>query len=129
MPSKSLRQSLCSTPDAVPRARRMVCGLLSEYRLDADELEDSVALAVSEAVGNAVRHAYPDEVGPVEVEAEVDDDDFVVYVRDQGVGVGEGSLDPGLGLGMQIMRQFGRLRVDPRPGGGTQVSLRFRLRG
>ena len=129
MPSNSLRQSLCSTPDAVPRARRLVCDFLNENRPDSDDLEQSVALAVSEAVGNAVRHAYPDEVGPVEVEAEVDDDDFVVYVRDEGVGVGEGSEDPGLGLGMHIMRQFGRLRLAARPGGGTEVSLRFRLRG
>ena len=129
MPSSSLRQSLNATPDAVPRARRLVCDFLNENHPDSDDLEHSVALAVSEAVGNAVRHAYPGEAGPVEVEASVDDADLVVYVRDQGVGVAEGSEDPGLGLGMMIMRQFGRLRIDPRPGGGTQVSLRFRLRG
>jgi len=117
-----------ATRDAVPQARRIVCDFVHENCPGSDGLVDPVALAVSEAVGNAVRHAYPGSTGPVEVEAELDDADVVVYVRDEGVGVGGRSGDPGLGLGMQIMARLGRVRIDRRPEGGTQVSLRFRLR-
>src|SRR5947209_4200386 len=126
MPSNSLRQRLSATPDAVPRARRMLCEFVRETCPDAPEIADPVALTVSEAVGNVVRHAYPGGTGPVEVEAALEEPDLVVYVRDEGVGVDGTSRTPGLGLGMTIMRQLGRLRVDRRPEGGTQVALRFR---
>ena len=126
MPSNNLRQLLSSTPDAVPRARRMLCEFVRENCPESPDIADPVALTVSEAVGNAVRHAYPGGAGPVELEAEVADPDLVVYVRDQGVGVSGNPRDPGLGLGMTIMRQLGRLRIDRRPQGGTQVALRFR---
>jgi anti-sigma regulatory factor (Ser/Thr protein kinase) len=127
MPSNSLRQCLCATPDAVPLARQALCEFVREHCSEAPDIADPVALTVSEAVGNAVRHAYPGrQDGPVEVEAEVEDDDLVVYVRDQGVGIENRSADPGLGLGMVIMRQLARFAIAARPGGGTQVSLRFR---
>jgi len=93
---------------------------------DSSEIADPVALTVSEAVGNAVRHAYPGGTGMVEVEATMVEPDLVVYVRDNGVGVGGRSGDPGLGLGVPIMRHLARLRITRRPGGGTQVALRFR---
>jgi anti-sigma regulatory factor (Ser/Thr protein kinase) len=126
MPSNSLRQSLCATPDAVPEARRMLRDFVQENCPESADLADPVALTVSEAVGNAVRHAYPGGTGPVEVEAEMDEPDLVVYVRDEGIGVGGPSGNPGLGLGMPIMRRLARLRIERRPGGGTQVALRFR---
>jgi len=104
----------------------MLCEFVRETCPDAPEIADPVALTVSEAVGNVVRHAYPGGTGPVEVEAALEEPDLVVYVRDEGVGVDGTSRTPGLGLGMTIMRQLGRLRVDRRPEGGTQVALRFR---
>lgn len=126
MPANSLRQLLRSTPDAVPRARHVLGDFVQEQCPGSPEIAEPVALAVSEAVGNAVRHAYPGGTGPVELEAELQEPDLVIYVRDEGVGVGGISSTPGLGLGMTIMRRMGRLRIDRRPEGGTQVALRFR---
>jgi nitrate/nitrite-specific signal transduction histidine kinase len=104
----------------------MLCAFVQEHCPESSDIADPVALTVSEAVGNAVRHAYPDAPGWVEVEAQLEEPDLVVYVRDEGVGVGESSDDPGLGLGMLIMRRLASLRIERRPGGGTQVALRFR---
>jgi anti-sigma regulatory factor (Ser/Thr protein kinase) len=127
MPSNSLRQSLCATPDAVPLARRMVCDFVAENCPDAPQIADPVALTVSEAVGNAVRHAYPDGMtGPVELQADLEAPDLVITILDEGVGMGGQSSDPGLGLGMTIMRSMARLRIEPRPQGGTLAVLRFR---
>ena len=45
-----------------------------------------IALAVTEACANVVRHAYPDGDGEVEVEAALLDGDLVVCVSDAGWG-------------------------------------------
>jgi two-component system, sensor histidine kinase PdtaS len=106
----------------------MLCEFVELHCPDSPEIAHTVALTVSEAVGNAVRHAYPADLeGSVEVEADVEQRELVVYVRDEGVGMRDPSEDPGLGLGMTIMGALGQLRVGPRSDGpGTQVVLRFR---
>ena len=55
-----------------------------------------------------------------------------VTVADNGVGLPEGfDLDSATGLGLQIVRALvvselgGRLRIVPRPGGGTEAGRRY----
>jgi stage II sporulation protein AB (anti-sigma F factor) len=53
---------------------------------------------VSEAVTNAIVHAYPDGApGQVRLEAWLDDELLTVVVADDGVGMSSGRGSPGLG--------------------------------
>jgi serine/threonine-protein kinase RsbW len=96
-----------------------------------DRALGSVAVCISEAITNAVVHAYrhDDRPGRVEVEAELDGDWLWVRVRDQGRGL-EPRLDsPGLGLGLPLIAQLSASSeiVSPEQG-GTEIIMRFDVR-
>jgi len=94
----------------------------------ADEgLAGDVMLAVSEAVTNAVEHAYPDGEGEVELVASLAaDKTLVVTVSDTGGGFGPTSAES-LGAGLMLMGECAdTLKVDEGPGGVT-VRMMFRL--
>lgn len=94
-----------------------------------------VKTAVSEAVTNAVVHAYPDTVGVVTIDAKISDDNRVVIkIRDKGVGIADvkqameplytTSTDERAGLGFAVMQSFSdRVRVRSAVGKGTVVTL------
>ena len=97
----------------------------------SDDTCDAVALAVSEAVTNVVRHAYlGEQPGLVTVKARRDDDThLLVSISDDGRGLVPRPDSPGLGLGIGLMAQMAdefsiTNRHDAR---GTIVSLRFSL--
>ena len=89
----------------------------------------SVALLVTEAMTNAVAHAFPDEGrGTVTVIVAREGDDVVVGIGDDGIGLAPGG--PG-GLGLQLLDGFARQlggRLSRRPGPGTAWTVRFPLR-
>jgi anti-sigma regulatory factor (Ser/Thr protein kinase) len=122
-----LRHTLQASPGAVREARRLVVEFVQRECRGSAEIESAVALTVSEAVGNVVRHAYQDRrAGPVELVAELDGEDTVVVcVRDEGAGLGGRLRQPGLGLGLRIMRAMAETKLEALPDGGCQVSLRF----
>jgi anti-sigma regulatory factor (Ser/Thr protein kinase) len=124
MPFTSVRHVLTARPGAVPEARQLIRSYVEEHCLNAGVIRENVALAVSEAVGNAVRHAYDDDSGRVEIAARHAGDWLEVVVRDWGKGW-QPSSDPGLGLGVPLMRSMGELSVTAPDGGGCRVSLRF----
>ncbi len=74
-----------AVPSSVPQLRRTLDGIIAGRGFD----EASVALAVTEAVTNAVRHAYSGSTGTVTLSAEASPDELVVTVTDEG----HGSLD------------------------------------
>ena len=83
-----------------------------------------VALAVSEAITNAVVHAYRDEsAGPVRVVACAEPRRLVVVVRDHGCGMSPNPGSPGLGLGLSVIgRLAAELNIErPDAGGGTRL--------
>jgi serine/threonine-protein kinase RsbW len=96
-----------------------------------DRALNSIAVCVSEAITNAVMHAYRNMASPgrVDLEAELDGDSLTVRVRDQGHGL-EPRLDsPGLGLGLPLISQFSAASEVVTPErGGTEVVMRFDLR-
>jgi stage II sporulation protein AB (anti-sigma F factor) len=96
-----------------------------------EEACQAVALAVSEALTNAVVHGYADrDPGELIVEAWQDDDGhLVVVVCDEGEGVRPRIDSPGLGLGLSLMAKMAaEVRVTDRPQTpGTMVMLRFSL--
>ena len=87
---------------------------------------DAVRLAVTEAVTNVVRHAYPSGGGAVEVRVDLETAAMVVHVCDHGIGMPlQPRGDPGFGL--QLMDALvTRWSVSPRDP-GTRMSLLFEL--
>jgi two-component system, response regulator RegA len=87
--------------------------------------------ATLECIENAVRHAYPEGGGTIEVEATLDARECLVRVIDQGVGVladhttreHEDGLRPGLARAAGCAEE---LRVLSAPDSGTTAELRFR---
>jgi anti-sigma regulatory factor (Ser/Thr protein kinase) len=117
-------------PTVVGELRRELVGYARSAGASEDVC-DAVALAVSEAVTNVVRHAYVgEEPGPIVAEAHLDGDgQLLVLVSDEGLGLVPRADSPGLGLGLGLMAQMAdeftiSNRHDTR---GTIVSLRFSL--
>ena len=103
-----------------------------------DEIND-IKTAVSEAVTNAIVHAYPDSIGQVVVKVRICPDQVLeVTVRDHGRGIPdiEKARQPMFttggeersGMGFTIMESFmDRLVVRSTPSRGTTVVMRKRL--
>jgi serine/threonine-protein kinase RsbW/stage II sporulation protein AB (anti-sigma F factor) len=88
-----------------------------------------IALAVSEAITNAVVHAYRDsaEVGDVRVVACDGPDELVVVVRDYGDGMMPRADSPGLGLGLPLITTMtDDLQIEAADGAGTLLRMHFR---
>ena len=100
-----------------------------------DEVND-IKTAVSEAVTNAIVHAYPDTLGKVVVKLRILPGQVLeIAVRDWGVGIEDveqartplfttGS-DERSGMGFTIMESFmDTVKVRSKPGKGTTVIMR-----
>lgn len=120
-----LRQRLPATVLAVPQARHTALAALKGAGFTDQPLLDDVALAVSEAVGNVARHAYPDEPGELELAVGTDEQGVVVIVSDEGIGTTEPSDTPGLGLGLPLIKAKTRSWELESGGSGTRVTMRF----
>src|SRR4051812_20542595 len=110
-------------------ARRAAGEFAAGEGADADTLA-AVQLCVSEAVSNAVQHAYreQEEPGPIEVEAHRPNGYLCLYVRDRGCGLAPRRDSPGLGLGLPLIAQTAtRVEVREPADGGTEVIMRFDL--
>ena len=87
-------------------------------------------MAVSEAVTNAVVHAYvgAERPGEVRVLAVVTEDEVVITVSDDGCGMVPRLDSPGLGVGLPfIAHTADALDIDHSDGGGTKLRMTFRL--
>jgi anti-sigma regulatory factor (Ser/Thr protein kinase) len=118
-----------ATPEAVRGLRRAAVEVFRLLGGAASRYGD-VELAVSEAVSNTVRHAYPGRNdGYVELSAWVEDDDlFIIAVRDRGVGAATPSRNPGARLGVALMCHLADAELTQREDGGTETRLAFPLR-
>jgi anti-sigma regulatory factor (Ser/Thr protein kinase) len=110
-------------PDSVTEARQTLARLAAEVGADRDAVE----LAVAEAVGNAVLHAYPEgATGTVRIVARLDSGSLVVVVADDGVGMRPDPASRGLGFGLPLIAQLSSgLEISDRDGGGAELVMRF----
>ncbi len=118
---------LPAVPTSPSAARRAVLDALSGIAVD----RDAVSLVVSEAVTNAVVHAYRDwdHPGRVRVSASLDAEGVDVAVADDGIGMRPRTDSPGIGLGVPLMTDLAD-RVELESGSpGTRVAARFLLMG
>ncbi|MBE6973709.1 MAG: anti-sigma F factor [Ruminococcaceae bacterium] len=119
-------------------ARTVAACFAAQLDPTLDEIND-IKTAVSEAVTNAIVHAYPDTIGKVSMKLRLYQDNSVeIVVRDWGVGIPdvEQARQPmyttggeeRAGMGFTIMESFmDTLRLRSTPGKGTIVTMRRRI--
>lgn len=118
-------------------ARVVAAAFIARLDPTLDELEE-VKVAVSEAVTNAIVHAY-DAGGRIEMEAFSYGNSLVISIRDFGKGIEdiEKAREPLFttkpdeersGLGFTVMESFmDSLNVKSKIGGGTTVTMTKRI--
>jgi serine/threonine-protein kinase RsbW len=88
---------------SVGNARHTVTEWLRGHALADPPLSD-IALVVSEAMTNAVTHAYIGvPPGAIRVRVAVDPDEVMVMIEDDGLGLRPRPDSPGLGFGLATM--------------------------
>ncbi len=129
-----VRLSFPAKADYLLLARLALAGIARDVPMEEELLAD-LKLAVTEACGNAVRHAYPDGVGDVSVCYRVSGETLEVIVEDQGAGIAadahavKPTAAPDSGMGMSIIRTVvDELVVDKGADGrGTVLRMTKRL--
>lgn len=120
-------------------ARASVAAFAAQLDPTIDELGD-IKTAVSEAVTNAVVHAYPEKMGSVYIKLRIVEDDVLeISVKDKGKGIDDikKAMEPlyttggedRSGMGFTIMDSFmDKMKVSSKPGKGTTVTMRRKIR-
>ena len=120
-------------------ARGAVACFAAQLDPTLEELGD-IKTAVSEAVTNAIVHAYPDRLGRIVVKARILEDKVLeISIRDWGRGIPdvERARQPlyttggeeRSGMGFTIMESFmDRLTIRSEENKGTRVTMRRRIR-
>jgi anti-sigma regulatory factor (Ser/Thr protein kinase) len=121
----SIALDLPAMPGKGAQARKAVAELAAAVGAHRAAVE----LAVGEAFGNAVLHAYRDRPpGTISVRAGVDRDELEVTVADDGIGMSPNPQSQGLGFGLPLIARVAhRVEITAATGGGTEVRMRFRL--
>ncbi len=121
-------------------ARSIVAAFASQLDPNVEEISD-IKTAVSEAVTNAIVHAYPDSVGKIYIWAGIYENGmFKVKIKDKGCGIENISqaMEPlfttlggeRAGLGFAVMESFcDKIRVTSKVGKGTTVTLEKVMKG
>lgn len=99
-----------------------------------------IKTVISEAVTNAIVHAYPDCLGLITLRCRIlKDDTLDIVIKDKGKGIEDvekarvpmfttGGADRS-GMGFTIMESFmDRVTVRSAPGKGTRITMRRRIR-
>lgn len=119
-------------------ARVAVACFAAQLDPTLEEVGD-IKTAVSEAVTNAIVHAYPDEIGKIALKARILDGYILeIRIQDWGCGIEDVALakeplfttggEERSGMGFTIMESFmDTMRVSSRPGRGTTVVLRKKI--
>ena len=120
-------------------ARAAVAAFAAQLDPTIDELGD-IKTAVSEAVTNAIVHAYPDKMGTVWIKLRILGDEVLeISVKDKGRGIPDvkRAMEPlyttggedRSGMGFTIMDSFmDKMRVRSSPGKGTAVTMQRRIK-
>ena len=119
-------------------ARMAAAGFAAQLDPTLEELGD-IKTAVSEAVTNAIVHAYPDRLGKVVMRLRLyENNELEVQVKDTGVGIPDVAQartplyttgnEERSGMGFTIMESFmDNLKVKSEVGKGTTVTMRKRI--
>ena len=119
-------------------ARTAIACFATQLDPTLNELED-IKTSISEAVTNAIVHAYPDSIGFIVVRARIYQENLLeMMVKDSGKGIADvdkarqpmfttGGEDRS-GMGFTIMESFmDKLTVRSVPGRGTTIIMKKKL--
>ena len=127
---------------AIPENEAFARMVVSAFLVQANptlSIVSEVRTAVSEAVTNAIVHAYEETSGYVMLRAWIDENDIRLEIEDQGKGIEniEQAMQPfytshteqeRTGMGFALMQSFmDHVRVQSSLGNGTIVFMRKRL--
>lgn len=132
-PKDFINMEFPSLPQNVRFVRSAAAIFASRLDFTLDEI-DEIKVATSEAVSNAVVHAYQGETGPVRVTFSVEDGALIIVVQDEGSGIEDVSwaLEPAnttspeehMGLGLVFINEYmNDVVVQSKVGRGTQVKM------
>lgn len=129
-----VKTTIPARAEFVDLIRLMLYGIASKMKFSFEEIED-MKVAVSEAVNNAVVHAYGGGDGEIDVTFGMADDELTIQVRDRGISFEpDEALEPASlkgktmdeiqsgGLGLYLMQAL-MDRVEWKQEGGTSVTL------
>ena len=115
-------------------ARSVVGAFATQLDPTLEEVAD-IKTAVSEAVTNAIVHAYPKEAGEIIIKASLTGHALIVMIADQGVGIKDirqarqpffstAGDESRSGMGFTVMETFmDEVSVTSAPGQGTVVEM------
>ena len=123
---------LPSDPRTVSLCRHVLRSFLQDLAIDETRLDD-IELAISEAAGNVVRHAYDCPDHPYRVILTSFADRVCLEVSDQGIGFNRADVPaPDTeelgGRGLWLIEQIADVTtISTLPGGGCRLEAEFRL--
>jgi anti-sigma regulatory factor (Ser/Thr protein kinase) len=128
-PGEVLSTSYPAVPEAVPLARTAVAAVAEASGVAGEQLEE-IRLATSEAITNAVVHAYQGgSAGRFHVTVAIAAGELWVLIGDDGRGLHAGNTSRGLGIGLSLISGLSDdFSIVTRATGGTEVQMRFDIR-
>ena len=124
MSAARIKMRVPATADQLAPMRAAVGTFVAAYWPAADRDLGDIALALTEACTNVIRHAYPDGDGEMTITCRIDDGDLALDISDQGTGIHPPGPNHGLGLGLPLMHRLADAKLSSN-GSGTHISLRF----
>jgi len=126
-----MRQLRHVTSEAVPDCVRPLRDMVGSAAGDAGASDTEISLiklCVSEAIANAVKHAYPHgESGPVDVAVECEGGEFLVTVADHGQSRRKKRSGPRGGFGLAFVERLANGCTFRATSTGTTVEMSFVL--
>ena len=115
-----------ASEDSLPVVRQALRSLGETVEADLEALEDA-ELAVTEAMANAVEHAYDQEGGIVRVTLDPSESSLTVVVSDNGQGMPDDPVQrEDRGYGLSMIEAIAE-RVEVRGTDGTDVEMTFAM--
>ena len=113
--------------ESVPTVRHAVIDALTAAGFTNGDLRFRVSLAVTEATGNTVLHAYPEDAqGHIDVlVAHTARGAVLITITDQGGGMDARISPPGIGHGLALMRTHSTNLGIKSDTNGTTIMLHF----
>src|ERR1700749_1549498 len=103
---RNLNETYEASPRSVAEGRSRLADFAAEVGATPSQV-DAVRLAASEAMTNAVLHAYRGGPGLIYVNAAVASGELWILISDDGCGLKPRADRPGLGLGLRLISQGG----------------------